>query len=102
MNNYLFEVTTPLEFIIHTTYDYWEKLIFKHPELEEKLDAVKNTLRDPREIRKSKKDELIFLFYSESAKYWLCVVVKKTGLEGFLVTAYITDRIKEGEIIWQK
>jgi hypothetical protein len=55
MKNYLFEVTTPLEFIIHTTYDYWEKLIFKHP-----------------------------------------------GLEGFLVTAYITDKIKEGEIIWRK
>ena len=42
------------------------------------------------------------LFYSEDGKYWLCVVTKQTGLEGFIITAYITDKVKEGEIVWQK
>jgi len=102
MNKYLFEITTPLNIKIHTTREYWQKVLTKHPELEGKLDDVQKTLLQPTEIRKSKRDELIFLFYSENEKFWLCVVTKKIGLEGFLVTAYITDRIKEGEIVWRK
>ena len=45
---------------------------------------------------------MIFLFYYDDIKYWLCVVVKRNELEGFLVTAYITDRIKEGETVWRR
>ena len=102
MDNYLFNVITPLNFTVHTTSEYWQKLLIKHPELEGKLSDVQKTLLEPTEIRKSKRDELIFLFYSEDVKHWLCVVTKKIKLEGFLVTAYITDKIKEGEIVWQK
>lgn len=102
MNDYLFNIRTPLQFYVHTTTEYWHKLIFKHPELETRLDDLIETLNNPDEIRKSKREDLIFLFYSESGKYWLCVVTKKVGLEGFLVTAYITDRMKEGETIWRK
>jgi hypothetical protein len=102
MNKYLFEVSTPIQCSIHTTREYWEKLLVKHPELKNKLENVKEALQNPLEIRKSKKDEMIFLFYLDDVKYWLCVVVKKNELEGFLVTAYITDSIKEGETIWQR
>jgi len=102
MNEYLFEVETPIHFKVHTTDVYWQKLLIKHPELEGKLNDIQNTLRQPMEIRKSKRNELIFLFYAEDIKHWICVVTKKIGLEGFLVTAYITDKIKEGEIIWRK
>lgn len=102
MDKYLFDIATPLNVKIHTTRDYWEKVLAKHPELEGKLSDIQQTLRQPTEIRRSKRDEFIFLFYSETEKYWLCVVTKKIGLEGFLVTAYITDRIKEGETVWRK
>ncbi len=102
MDDYLFEVETPLKFKVHTTGVYWQKLLVKHPELEGKLNDVKKTLQSPLEVRKSKRDELIFLFYAEDIKYWLCVVTKKIENEGFLVTAYLTDKIKEGEILWQK
>jgi len=61
-----------------------------------------NTLEKPSEIRKSKRDELVFLFYTEEKKYWLCAVARKNKVEGFLVTAYITDKIKEGESLWRK
>jgi hypothetical protein len=30
------------------------------------------------------------------------VVVKQVGMKGFLITAYPTDRVKEGELIWTK
>ncbi len=102
MNKFLIDIKTPLNVSIHTTKEYWDKLLIKHPELRNKLPDVKKTLKEPTEIRRSKHDELIFLYYSESGKYWLCVVTRQSGLDGFIVTAYITDKIKEGEIVWPK
>jgi hypothetical protein len=102
MKDYIVDVKTPLNFTVHTTREYWQKLLVKHPELEGKLKDVQNTLEKPLEIRRSRRDELIFLFYSEIEKYWLCVVTRRNEFDGFIVTAYITDKIKEGEIIWQR
>ncbi len=52
----------------------------------------------------SKHDKNVYLFYSEIIYYdsfkHICVVVNKK--EGFIITAYITDRIEEGEQIWKK
>lgn len=33
---------------------------------------------------------------------WLCVVVKHLENDAFVVTAYLTDKPKTGEIVWQK
>jgi len=33
---------------------------------------------------------------------WLCVVVKYHPNDAFVVTAYLTDQRKDGEIIWPK
>jgi hypothetical protein len=45
----------------------------------------------------------VLLFYkAERPKRWTSVVVKRTGDEAFLVTAYPTDAIKEGVRIWPK
>jgi len=30
------------------------------------------------------------------------MVVKHTGMEGFLITAYPTDKVKEGDVIWAR
>ncbi|MEO0080866.1 MAG: hypothetical protein ABIL25_01070 [candidate division WOR-3 bacterium] len=43
------------------------------------------------------------LFYRvERPGRWTCAVVKRPGSEGFLITAYPTDAVKEGEQIWVK
>jgi hypothetical protein len=39
------------------------------------------------------------LYCLEQAGRWLCAVVKQLTGEGFLITAYPTDAIKEGERI---
>jgi hypothetical protein len=99
----LFEVITPLGLKVRTTQAYWEKLVFKHPDVAGKLEAVKETLRHPAEIRRSSRDEFVFLFYQPDNKYWLTVVVKQVSpAEGFLVTCYRTNALKEGEVIWPK
>jgi hypothetical protein len=48
-----------------------------------------------------RKDEKVFLYYKLQDKLY-CVVARHEGTEGFLITAYPTDKVKEGEIIWTK
>jgi hypothetical protein len=44
-----------------------------------------------------------YLFYrSPLHRRWVCAVSKQEGRTGFLITAYPTDAIKEGERIWPK
>ncbi|MBC6480924.1 MAG: hypothetical protein GDA56_27245 [Hormoscilla sp. GM7CHS1pb] len=64
---------------------------------------VQETLRMPDEICRSREDPQVYLFYRlERPKRWLCAVAKRLNGEGFLITAYPTDAIKEGEQIWVK
>ena len=64
---------------------------------------VREALRDPHEIRISRNDPLVYLFYKqERVGRWTCAVAKRLDGSGFLITAYPTDRVKEGERIWLK
>lgn len=38
----------------------------------------------------------------ERPKRWICAVVKRLDGDGFLITTFPTDAIKEGEQIWNK
>lgn len=64
---------------------------------------MKEALENPNEIRKSKSDQDVYLFYKpERIGRSVCAVAKQTNGDGFLITAYPTDAIKEGERIWLK
>jgi hypothetical protein len=100
----LFEVSTPIGFDVTVTSDWWNYIVtVKHPIMfGRELDA-QSVLQSPDEIRQSRKEPSVFLFYrAERSKRWICVVAKKCNGEGFVITAYITDAIKEGERIWSK
>jgi hypothetical protein len=60
------------------------------------------SLGDPDEVRRSRKDATVLLFYRGGPLRWTCAVTKVEGGEGFLVTAYPTDAIKIGETIWTR
>ena len=100
----LFEVMTPLGFQVRVTKAYWELIVtIKHPVMAGREEDVKKALAQPDEIRQSKSDEMVFLFYKEEReKRWICAVSKQTGSEGFLITTYPTDAIKEGVQVWHK
>jgi hypothetical protein len=100
----LFEVMTPLGFQVRVTKAYWELIVtIKHPVMAGREEDVKMALAQPDEIRQSKSDEMVFLFYKEEReKRWICAVSKQTGSEGFLITTYPTDAIKEGVQVWHK
>jgi hypothetical protein len=64
---------------------------------------IESVLATPDEVRRSRKDQAVYLFYKlERDGRWLCAVVKRLNGDGFLITAYPTDAIKEGEPIWPK
>ncbi len=96
----LFEVQTPLGWTVRTTASYWELIERKHPEVIGLIDEIKNCLSAPATIYQSTQDDEVFLFYRVWNQYHCCAVAKRLNGEGFLITAYITDKIKEGEVIW--
>ena len=100
----LFEVDTPLEFRVRVTRSRWSLISeIKHPVMAGKELAVKSALENPDEIRQSRTDPRVFLFYkAEHFKRWVCAVAKREEGAGFLITAYPTDAIKEGVKVWPK
>jgi hypothetical protein len=100
----LFQVTTPLDFTVRVTAAYWNLIVtIKHPVMAGLERDVKEALEKPEQIRVSRSDPKVFLFYKmRRPGRWICAVAKKLDGEGFLVTAYPTNVIKEGEYIWPK
>ena len=98
-----FEVLTPLGFVVRCTGAYWRFIVSeKHPVLAGHEAEVSATLADPDEIRRSRKDPQVLLFYREAKPRWLCAVVRRSDGAGFLITAYPTDAVKAGERIWTR
>ncbi|MGB9178291.1 MAG: hypothetical protein WCB68_03510 [Pyrinomonadaceae bacterium] len=99
-----FEVATPLGFRVRVTRNYWELIVtVKHPAMRGREADVQDALREPDEIRRSRNDRAVHLFYRiERPKRWICAVAKRLDGDGFLITTFPTDTIKEGERIWSK
>jgi hypothetical protein len=98
----LFEALTPLGFIVRVSGKYWTLIVtIKHPVMRGRETDVQNTLEQPDEIRQSRNDPTVHLFYKlERPKRWICAVVKRLNGDGFLITTFPTDAIKEGQLIW--
>ena len=99
---YLFEVTTPLGFSVRTTAEYWSIIEAKHPKLRGRAQAVAQLLYHPDQICQSKQDSAVYLFYCTDQRRLLCAVAKRLDGQGFLITAYPCDKVKEGDPIWPK
>lgn len=98
-----FEIVTPLGFIVKTSEDYWQRLMAKHPDLGELKEFVILVLAEPEQVRRSSRDCEVLLFYRQrKVKRWVVAVVRRLNGDGFLITAYQTDAIKEGETLWRK
>jgi hypothetical protein len=98
-----FSISTPLQFTVRTSEDYWQRLLVKHPDIEDLEELVEQALASPDEIRQSSQDEGVYLFYlRRREKRWVVSVARRLNGDGFLITAYQTDAIKEGNRIWHR
>jgi hypothetical protein len=99
----LFEVWTPLGFAVRCTRKYWDFIVrYKHPSLAGHEEDVRLVLADPDEIRRSRKDPQVLLFYRGAKPRWLCAVARRENGYGFLITAYPTEAVKAGETLWTR
>ena len=104
MDDLLFEALTPLGFRVRVGRSYWQMIVaLKHPVMAGRESDVRRTLEKPDEIRLSRRDPAVYLFYrSERGNRWVCAVAKRLAMEGYLITTYPTDAIKEGTRVWPK
>jgi hypothetical protein len=92
------EVETPIGFAIRRTSAYWSHVfIVKHPALAGHEADVERALRDPDEVRRSRKDASVYRFDRGVRPRGTCAVARHAERIGFVVTAYPTDAIKAGE-----
>ncbi len=66
---------------------------------------IAHVLREPQLVRRSRSDADARMFYKFYARTivsgkWLCVVVNYLQNDPFVVTAYLTDKLKAGEDLW--
>lgn len=80
--------------------------VLEHREMVGLDDGIAETLAEPAWVVESKSDATVHLFYryyrrTRVGGKWLCVVVKVGHRDPFVVTAYLTDKIKQGSVIWK-
>ena len=99
----VFSVDTPLGFRVLVSHADWQAIVAKHPEIAERASDVALALSSPDEVRRSRRDRHVLLFYrAERVRRWVVAVAVPRGINGRLITAYRTDVIKEGTRIWPK
>jgi hypothetical protein len=79
--------------------------ILKHPEMQGMETAIADTLAKPEIVVRSLSDRASWLYHryyraTPVGDKWLCVVVKIEVRDPFVITAYLTDKVKRGDVIW--
>lgn len=93
-----FLAMTPNGVLVTCTPERWHRILEKHPVLIDSLEAVRNAIEDPVEIRRSRWAPNIWLCYRRHRSRWLCAVIAPAS--ELLITAYPTDAVKSGDLLW--
>ncbi len=81
--------------------------IVEHPEMAGLEQAIGDTQWTPSVVIQSLSDPASALHYrfylgTRVGDKWLCVVVKYSALDTFVLTAYLTDKARRGIQLWPK
>lgn len=92
---------------IRLTHERKEHIETAHPEMPGQIEKVEETLLNPDIVVRSITDPDVELFYrhydiTPVTEKYLCVLVKLLVGDLFIITAYFTDTIKRGEVLWKK
>jgi hypothetical protein len=79
--------------------------ILEHPEMVGMEAAIEEALVEPEAVVRSFSDEDAHLYYrfyvgTRVGDKYVCVVVKVVVDDAFVLTAYLTDKVKKGTQIW--
>lgn len=69
--------------------------------------ALADAIASPEVVVRSNTDDTVLLYYRQETTHefgekLLCVVIKHLPENSFVITAYLTDKIKTGELLWKK
>ena len=99
----LFIVESKIKKKISISKEHWKHISeIKHPEVSGLENEIKQTIISPIEIKRSNSDKNVYLYYSKYKSNFLCVVIRYLNGNGFIITIYITSKIKKGEILWKQ
>jgi hypothetical protein len=99
----LIDVTTPLGYSVVLTRDRWREIVkFKHPSMSGRESDVRICLENPDIIRESAKDPDVHVYYLQRGRTYITVVAAPADGHRFVVTAYLSNRLKQGTNLWTK
>ena len=81
--------------------------ILEHPEMLGMELTIGQTLSEPERVIESLSDSQARLYHrfyvgTRVGNKYLCVVVKVLETDAFVVTAYLTDKVKNGRLLWRR
>lgn len=81
--------------------------LLQHPEMAELEPILPEAIATPDVVVRSSTDDTVLLYYRQAVTAsfgdnLLCVVIKHLPEDAFVITAYLTDKIKTGDILWTK
>ena len=76
----------------------------KHKDVSGMLAEVQLAVSNPDEIRRSRSNDIAYLYYRvQGARSFICVVTHATNdRQARVTTAYSSTRVKPGELVWQR
>lgn len=95
-------VTSIAGVTIRLTDERWAHITEEHSELAGMRFEVLETIAVPERVYKGRNDELFAVREIETGKFMLAVY-RETGLDGFIITAFLTRRmqlIEKRELVW--
>jgi len=102
----VFEVSAYDRRRIRLTQAQWLHMAFFHPEVEAERARIRKTLENPEIVVEgaTRNTQICYRFFKRTpvtSKY-LAVVIKVLNQEGFIITAYFTERVRRGKVLWKK
>ena len=80
-------------------------ILTEHPEVQPYLKRLAEVFRAPEWVKRSRRDPHVYLYYRFYAdildgKYLLGIA--KIAHQSIVLTCYVTDTIKQGDLLWPK
>ena len=99
----LFEIIDVFGQKIVLTAEQWNHIVLRHPEVQGLLHEIEATIASPQYIVRSSKADYVYLYHRKFKKLQAAymVIVYHTTRK-FVITAYLSDVIKQGELLWKK